>query len=208
MTRVPPIATAIVGLAIAVMIALGVWQLSRRTEKETLVARYSANLRLPPMTYPTQGPVAPEAMFRAARVMCLRVTGWRVEGGRSAAERSGFRHIAQCSTGAEGPGALIDMGVSASPTQRVAWAGGEVGGIVTTEPNHESLLGRAFTRAMPLRPMLVADAPAPGLTASQRPDPANVPNNHLAYAVQWFIFAAVAGIIYAVALRRRLKGAR
>ena len=30
-----------------------------------------------------------------------------------------------------------------------------------------------------------------------------VPNNHLAYGVQWFLFAAVAAIIYAVAVLRR-----
>ena len=207
MTRLPVVATVIVGLAIAAMIALGVWQLSRRAEKEGLVARYAVNLHLPPMAYPAQAPVAPTTMFRKSRVMCLRVTGWRVEGGRSAAGRSGFRHIAECSTGAEGPGALIDMGVSASPTQAVAWTGGEVSGTVTTEPNHESLLARAFARAMPLRPMLVADSPAPGLTASQRPNPQDVPNNHLAYAVQWFVFAAVAGAIYVIALRRRMQAA-
>jgi surfeit locus 1 family protein len=30
-----------------------------------------------------------------------------------------------------------------------------------------------------------------------------VPNNHLAYAVQWFLFAAVASVIYVLALRWR-----
>ena len=37
-----------------------------------------------------------------------------------------------------------------------------------------------------------------------RPDIGLVPNNHLAYAGQWFFFAAVAALIYLVALRRRL----
>jgi surfeit locus 1 family protein len=32
-----------------------------------------------------------------------------------------------------------------------------------------------------------------------------VPNNHLAYAVQWFLFAGVAAVIYALALRRRTR---
>ena len=31
-------------------------------------------------------------------------------------------------------------------------------------------------------------------------------NNHMAYAVQWFLFAATALVIYAVALRRRMRG--
>ena len=51
--------------------------------------------------------------------------------------------------------------------------------------------------------LLVADTPAPGLAPSALPSPANIPNNHRAYAVQWFLFAAVALVIYGVALRRR-----
>jgi len=31
----------------------------------------------------------------------------------------------------------------------------------------------------------------------------DIPNNHLAYAVQWFLFAGIAGVIYALALKRR-----
>ena len=54
--------------------------------------------------------------------------------------------------------------------------------------------------------LLVADKPVPGLEANPGPDLSAVPNNHLAYAVQWFLFAAVAAVIYAIALRRRLNG--
>ena len=53
--------------------------------------------------------------------------------------------------------------------------------------------------------LAVADAPAPGLRASEVPSGADVPTNHLAYAVQWFLFAAAALIIYALAVRRRLQ---
>ena len=53
--------------------------------------------------------------------------------------------------------------------------------------------------------MLMADPPAPGLDANPGPDLSAVPNNHLAYAVQWFLFALVAAVIYAIAVRRRLK---
>jgi surfeit locus 1 family protein len=201
--RIPVIATIVVGLAVAAMIALGVWQVQRRGEKAVLVARFAANLNLPPMAYPELAPVAPEAMFRKAQVRCLRVVHWRSEAGRSAQGRSGYRHIADCVTGAEGPGALVDLGVSSDPAQKVAWTGGTVDGVITTEPNHGSLIGRLFTREAALRPMLVAASPAPGLAASTPPDPSDVPNNHLAYAVQWFVFAGAALLIYALALRRR-----
>jgi cytochrome oxidase assembly protein ShyY1 len=203
MKRLPVVATLIVGLAVTAMIALGAWQLQRRGEKAALIARYAANLNLPPMTYPQLAPVPREAMFRKAQVHCLRVASWRTEGGRTPGGQAGYRHIANCVTGAEGPGALIDMGVSADPAQKIAWNGGIVDGLITTEPSHESLIGRVFGHSMPLRPMLVADVPAPGLAASTPPDPAAIPNNHLAYAVQWFVFAGVALLIYGLALRRR-----
>jgi surfeit locus 1 family protein len=56
--------------------------------------------------------------------------------------------------------------------------------------------------------MIVSDTGLAGLKPSPRPDPAEVPNNHLAYAVQWFLFAAVAVIIYPLALRYRDKGGK
>jgi surfeit locus 1 family protein len=41
--------------------------------------------------------------------------------------------------------------------------------------------------------------------ASAPPSPDNIPNNHLSYAVQWFLFAGIAGVIYALALRQRWR---
>lgn len=203
MKRPPVLATTIVLLAVVAMVALGVWQLDRRGEKAVLIARYAANLDLPPMAFPELAPVAPEAMFRKSQLTCLRVAKWRIEGGRTPSGVAGYRHIAECVTGAEGPGALIDLGVSIDPAQKIVWTGGRVAGVITTEPSHESLIGRLFGTATPLRPMLVSDAPAPGLAASAPPDPASIPNNHFAYAMQWFVFAGLALLIYGLALRRR-----
>ena len=62
-----------------------------------------------------------------------------------------------------------------------------------------SLIGKSQPKTL----MLVSDTPAAGLDANPGPDLSAVPNNHLAYAVQWFIFAALAGIIYGLALRWR-----
>ncbi len=203
MKRLPIVPTIVVGLAVLAMIALGIWQLQRRDEKQALIARFSANLNLPPMTFPELAPVPPEAMFRKSRVQCLRVASWRSEAGRSAQGRTGYRHIADCVTGAEGPGALVDLGVSSDPAQKVAWRGGAIDGVISTEPNHASLIGRILGREAVLRPMLVAAQPAPGLSASIPPNPSDVPNNHLAYAVQWLVFAGIALLIYVLALRRR-----
>ena len=204
MKRVPVVATSLVLIAVAAMVALGVWQLQRRGEKEALIAQLSANRDLPPMAYPTQAPVANEAMFRKSRVTCLRVASWRVTGGSTPTGQSGYRHIAECVTGAEGPGALIDMGIAADPAFKPASTGGIVDGLITTEPSQTSLIGKLFGRTPPLRPMLVADVPAPGLAASAPPGVDGIANNHLAYAVQWFVFAGVALVIYVIALRRRM----
>jgi cytochrome oxidase assembly protein ShyY1 len=54
--------------------------------------------------------------------------------------------------------------------------------------------------------MLIARSAPAGLKPLAPPSAADLPNNHLAYAVQWFIFAALAMLIYGLALRRRGTG--
>jgi cytochrome oxidase assembly protein ShyY1 len=208
--QLPVVPTILVAAAAATMIALGIWQIGRAGEKDALLALYRANLSKPAVSFPELGPVPRDAMFRASSVHCLQVTGWRTEGGRSIDGTMGNRHIAACRTGAEGPGALVDMGVSQDPATKPQWAGGVVTGMITTEPDHSSLIARLFGRGPVLSPMLVADRPATGLRASAKPSLESVPNNHRSYAVQWFLFAAVASIIYALALRKRITegGAR
>lgn len=206
MKRIPVIATIVVLATVAAMVGLGIWQLHRATWKDALIARYDANRNLPPRAFPPLAPIPDDAMFRKSQINCLRVAEWRVEGGVTPSGQAGYRHIAACVTaGAEGPGALVDMGVAADPQFRPGWAGGVVDGIITGEPQHESLIGRLFHHGPPPRPMLVADRPAPGLAASAPPSTAGISNNHMSYAVQWFLFAAVALAIYALALRRRLR---
>ena len=52
---------------------------------------------------------------------------------------------------------------------------------------------------------IVANPPLAGLQPNATPDPRDIPNNHFSYAVQWFLFAGVALVIYALALRKRLR---
>ena len=72
------------------------------------------------------------------------------------------------------------------------WAGGVIGGIIA--PEKKQLI------------RLVATQPVVGLTALARPSPDQIPNNHLLYAIQWFIFAVAAAVIYVLALRKRQQG--
>jgi len=203
--RVPLVATVIVALAIALMIGLGVWQLGRAHEKEAALVAYRANMTLPETAYPIGQPADENYLFRHLSANCLRVVDWAVIGGRAANGRAGWRHIASCATGAEGPGFLVDMGVSDGPGVIVDWAGGPVRGLATQEPERTSMLERLFRKSQPPRLMIVALNPAPGLAASAPPDPASVPNNHRSYMVQWFLFAAIAAIIYGLALRKRWR---
>jgi cytochrome oxidase assembly protein ShyY1 len=203
--RVPLITTFIVALAIALMIALGIWQLGRAHEKEAALAAYRANMTLPATAYPVGQPADDHYLFRRLSANCLRVVDWQVVGGRAANGRGGWRHIASCATGAEGPGFLVDVGVSEGPGTTVDWAGGLVRGLATQEPERTSMLERFFSKSSPPRLMIVAETPAPGLAASVPPDPASVPNNHRSYMVQWVLFAAVAAIIYGLALRKRWR---
>jgi surfeit locus 1 family protein len=201
--RFPVVATIVVGLAIAAMIALGVWQLQRKGQKEALLVQLAANRSLPPIAFP-RIPVDDTLLFHRASGFCLQAVSFSVEGGRNAAGRTGWRHIAHCRTGVEGPGLTVLMGVAKAPDAKPAWGGGEVTGYITHAPDHRPMIATWFSH-QPKTLMLVADPPVAGLDANPQPDLASVPNNHLAYAVQWFLFALVAGVIYAIALRRRLK---
>jgi surfeit locus 1 family protein len=183
---VPVIATIIVALAVVVMIGLGVWQLRRAAWKDALVAQYAAARSLPATAFPAVPTDAESLLFRRAGGYCLQVTGWRASAGRNLKGEAGWRHVAACRTGGgEGPGMQVDMGWS-NRSDAPNW---RVEGVIGPDSKH--------------RILLVSTAPAPGLAASELPSTDDIPNNHLSYAVQWFAFAAIAAIIYALALRRR-----
>ncbi|MBH1999941.1 MAG: SURF1 family protein [Sphingomonadaceae bacterium] len=201
--RIPVIPTIIVALAVLVMIGLGIWQLQRRGEKAQAIALAASNPAKAAVAFPRLPPVTSDLLFRPSSLHCLRVAGWQVEAGRAADGTTGYRHIAQCVTGAEGPGALVAIGVTQRPDAKPDWTGGQIAGWISEEPDHRALISRIGGKALPLRPMLIARTAPSGLKASAPPSAEDVPNNHLAYAVQWFLFAGVAVIIYILALRRR-----
>jgi surfeit locus 1 family protein len=190
--RLPVIPTIIVAAAVAVMIGLGIWQLQRAKWKEGLLARYAEAERLPPITWPTV-PLrdAQLPLFRHATGVCLRPVGRRAVAGENRGGEPGYVHIIDCVTGAEGPGMSVEVGWSKDPNAKTSWNGGPVSGIIA--PDRRS------------RMRLVAASAPPGLQPSAPPSIGSVPNNHRFYAVQWFSFAAIALIIYGLAVRKRLK---
>lgn len=188
--RLPLIPTLIVAAAIATMIALGFWQLRRADEKEALLARYRAAEGLPPVAFPTI-PIASEdvPLFRRATGHCLRVISRRTAAGQNRLGETGFLHIAECGSGAEGPGMAVEIGWSKDPNAGAGWQGGEVSGMIAPDRNS--------------RFRLVSATGLGGLEQSAEPSPATIPNNHFSYAIQWFLFAGIAALIYALALRKR-----
>jgi surfeit locus 1 family protein len=200
MRRVPILATLIVGLAVAGMIGLGLWQLlDRAPKKQAYLAQLAANPAKPPIAFPRFPDES--LLFRRAGGYCLEPVSFAIEGAGSAS----FRVIAACRTGAEGPGMSVQLGTTRDPGFKPSWKGGKVSGFISHAPSHQSLIGSLFS-AEPKILMLVADTPAPGLSPNGAPDISTIPNNHLSYAVQWFLFAGIALVIYILALRRRWAG--
>jgi cytochrome oxidase assembly protein ShyY1 len=189
--KLPLLPTLVVALAVATMIGLGFWQLQRLEQKDALLAGYAAAAGKPPIAWPVIPPTEPLPLFRSATGNCLSVTGYRTSAGQNRQGEPGFLVIADCRTGAEGPGMAVELGWSKDPNAGRAWRGGLVSG--TIAPDRIS------------RMRLVAASAGPGLVESAPPSPETIPNNHFSYAVQWFLFAGIAVIIYALALRGRWR---
>jgi len=192
--RLPLIPTLLVLVAAAVMVGLGVWQLRRAHDKEALIARYAAAQGLSPTVWPTR-PVGDQdlPLFRRATGLCLQPVASKAVGGRNRKGESGYSHWVDCRTGGmEGPGMRVDIGWSRDPRAGGGWTGGPVGGVIG--PDGEQ------------RMRLISDRGLAGLEPSAVPDVADVPNNHRSYAFQWFAFALTALVIYALAVRAKLRG--
>ena len=91
----------------------------------------------------------------------------------------------------EGPGMVVDAGWSANPQVKPDWTGGPVEGVIA--PDKQA------------RMRLVSATGLGGLEASAPPSPAMIPNNHRSYAFQWFAFAAIALIIFLLAVAKKAK---
>lgn len=187
--RLPVFATLVVAVAVATMIALGVWQLHRLAWKETLLARYARTETMSAaVAWPRDAAAGEAALFRHAQVDCIRVLNQSATAGHNLAGVTGWAQTAHCALGGGGE-ATVALGWT-KPPLIVPWAGGTIEGLVA--PGE-----RGSVR-------LIAGKPPAGMQPLARPDPNDIPNNHLAYAIQWFLFAGVAAVIYGIALWKRM----
>lgn len=189
--RLPIIPTIIVAAAVAIMVGLGIWQIGRAQQKEALLASYAAATGQPPVAWPTMPLAGDPPLFRKSSAICLQVTGWRPVAGENAQGRVGYAFLADCRTGVEGPGLVVDAGWSANPQVKPDWTGGAVEGVIA--PDKQA------------RMRLVSSTGLGGLEASAPPSPTMIPNNHRSYAFQWFAFAAIAMVIYLLALAKKTR---
>lgn len=186
MKRIPILPTLLVLVAVGIMVRLGFWQLERLSEKEAMLARYeAAQASGEEMRWPASGETAERALYHRTRIECRSAGGQTTLSGRNAKGEAGLAHVVQCMD-AEGGMRQVVLGWSRDPSAP-AWTGGAVTGWIAPGPR------------------LIADPPLAGLKPNAKPDPKDIPNNHLAYAVQWFLFAGVALVIYALALRKRMR---
>ncbi|WP_170005429.1 SURF1 family cytochrome oxidase biogenesis protein [Pseudopontixanthobacter vadosimaris] len=184
--RFPILPTIIVGMAVATMMALGFWQLGRAEWKADLLDRYRAADGIETaVEFPTTQAEIEAARYRRSSVDCVAVLAMRSGAGTSAQGTRGWMHVAHCALDGGRTGDVA-LGFSRDP-QTPEWSGGEARGIISSSGT------------------LVANPPLAGLGQLAKPDPNDLPNNHLAYAGQWFFFAVTALAIYFLAVRRRLR---
>lgn len=183
--RLPLIPTLLVLAAVAVMIRLGFWQLERMHEKEALIARAQTALTMnSEAQWPRETSDVDGALYRHTSIQCLRVVDQTAMSGQNAKGEAGWAQVANCALPGGGVAKVV-LGWSQQPPN-ARWQGGAVSGVIAPGPR------------------LVAMPAQAGLAENAVPDPANLPNNHLSYAVQWFLFAIVALVIYVLAVRKRL----
>jgi surfeit locus 1 family protein len=228
MTRLPFWPTAITVLAVALCIGLGIWQIQRLAWKEALLADIESGLSAPPRPLP-----AALSEPRAWSYVRVTVTGRFDHGrelhlyAANTGGRPGY-HILTPLLREDGPAVLVDRGwVPPAAKDPAARAAGQVAGTVTLSgiariptgpgpltpdpdiPGNQwfavDLPAMAAVLEMPLAPILVEadDTPNPGGLPVGGQTRLDIPNNHLTYAITWFLLALSAAVIYVVYVRRR-----
>ncbi|QSR17389.1 SURF1 family cytochrome oxidase biogenesis protein [Novosphingobium sp. KA1] len=192
MPRIPILPTLIVLAAVAVMVKLGFWQLDRLQQKEALLREY-AFARASPQVVDFEHDLLVDGpgLYGKVALDCTKVGPDQPLAGRNAHGEPGWAHQFDCAFPMRLKGEAhrnVVIGWSNSPAV-VEWHGGRVVGTLSPDRDHGE--------------RVIADPPLGGLAANAKPDPSEIPNNHLAYAVQWFLFAATALVIYGLALLKR-----
>jgi len=215
--------------ALAVLIALGAWQLERREWKHALVARIDAQMAAPPrdLVEVLAGPEAGRAYTRVeadGRIDAARAAHLFAPAGQGAAE---YRVIAALDYG-DGRDILVDLG-TISEAEKAALTGpvppGAAGrvhvegvlrpserpGWFDAPPDLRAnrwyvrdVAAIATALGVPNAPPFILQNEVPSAGGLPRPVPfrPDLPDNHLAYATTWFGLAVGLLVIYGLLSRR------
>ncbi|MEM8826415.1 MAG: SURF1 family cytochrome oxidase biogenesis protein [Pseudomonadota bacterium] len=192
--KLPLVPTIMVALTLPILLALGVWQLGRAEEKAAMLRALAA------------APGAPELVlgpddwtegldFRRVAINCRAIGPVSVRAGRRADGASGFAQFARCATGDR----HIDVNLGWSPRPDPVDA-------PEGDKAVRGLLREDRRAAGDDRYVLIAHPPLLDLAASRLPTVEDIPDNHTAYAVQWFGFAIVLAAIYGIYVRGWRRG--
>lgn len=215
-----PLVIGILGCAI--LIGLGAWQLRRLDWKEDMLARIQSQIDAPAVPLPADPdpsmkymPVTVSGTTSGAEIDVL--SGSKEQGG-------GYQIVSRFLTD-DGRAILLDRGfvpqearhALRGPTRlevrgNLHWP--DEKGSATPEPNLAENIWfardvPAMAKALDTLPILVVASSVQGDAQGVAPIPVaieGIPNNHLSYAVQWFLIAAVwAGMTVALIWRIRQR---
>ena len=216
----PPLIFGVVGVAI--LLALGFWQLGRQTWKDAMLAEITAGIAAAPVTLPVS--IDPSMKYLPVLVSgrttgdeILILSGTRDLGG-------GYQVVSGFET-ADGRRIMVDRGFIPQDDRHVArppvaltlrgnlhWPSEKTSS--TPKPNLTE--GIWFARDVPAmaaklgtEPVLVVAAAVEGDAQGIDPLPVavtGIPNNHAEYAVTWFMLAAVWAGMTAYLISRIRRG--
>lgn len=190
-TRLPVWPTVITAIMLPILVALGFWQIARAEWKQRLLADLESARALPRIDLDAEAPDRLD--FRDAVISCRSSERADVSAARSHAGQSGYGYRIPCQTLADGTEIELVLGWAQRPDvlDRAAVAARFEGVLVASG-------SQTFNPAYALYP---EEAAVKALAAAAPPARGTLTDNHLAYAVQWFLLAAVLGAIYALYFR-------
>jgi surfeit locus 1 family protein len=212
--------------ALILLLGLGTWQVQRLFEKEAMIAEREARIAAAPVELPAPGAAAPEALaplefrravavgeflhdkelFLAARTMRGNVgyqivTPFRLESGGTLLVNRGWVPEAQKDPAKRAEGTVTVDGAIRLPGHQ-NWLQPD------NEPQHNmwfwldlpAMADEAGIPAANLVPVFLEAGPAPnpgGIPIGGQTK-VTLPNDHLQYAITWYILAVALAVIYVV----------
>ena len=225
----PGLAAALaVGVCLAILIGLGVWQLQRLKWKEDLLGRVKALQAAPARPLAEVLKAGGDLDFTRVSFDCpdlLTLPRARVYGVQDG--QIAYRLMAACPLPGGGPGSvMVDIGYQDCALNKpIPPFSGPLVGILrkpdartfVTPPDQPAAklwywrdlpsMARALKAGPPLPLFLALERgpqPATGCQLARAPIPNNIPNRHFEYALTWFgLAASLIGVYAAMLLRRR-----